>query len=390
MASKKRTRTAPKDADLPKLVEQLAGTSRARNMSRLRLRNLSFTQLLEFVVEACASSPELKDKADALIAEVAPLASTHQDAHILRETSTLSRERNVAVVKLGCIVDENSAWDPEGVDDLEQWSRRQAVYTLLLNTPGAMQALVGLLDLKKNSKKVVREAAWLLYNDYVRDSEDFKDELVDVGAVEKLVALLKSEDKNIAANAAGSLGNIMYVDPQDSSGGQDRVRKVCEAGALPALDGMLANGTHLTAVTVAMDNRVLITTGPQTASRELAVVALGALINAVNSGATIEWAMLKYFAGEPDEDGVSGSPPTQFPDLMAALRELSEEFRGEANTFAARFGGRASGFEALFGALSEAIEASAELLKDRHYKAIWEAAQAIYEATQAIFKARDA
>ena len=80
---------------MPQLVEQLAGTSRARNMSRLRLRNLSFTQLLEFVVEACASSPELKDKADALIAEVAPLASTHQDAHILRETSKLSLERKV-------------------------------------------------------------------------------------------------------------------------------------------------------------------------------------------------------------------------------------------------------------------------------------------------------
>ena len=135
-----------------------------------------------------------------------------------------------------------------------------------------------------------------------------------------------------------------------------------------------------------VDNMALINTEPQTA-----VMASQALINMVNSGVTIEWAMLKYFAGEPDEDGVSGSPPTQFPDLMTALRELSEEFRGEANTFAARFGGRASSASgALFGALTEAIEASAELLNDRHYKAIWEAAQAIYEAAQAIFKARDA
>ena len=375
MAPKKRKKTAPKDADLPKLVEQLAGTSRARNMSRLRLGNLSFTQLLEFAVRTCESYPELKDKADALIAEVAPLASTHQDAHILRETSKLSLERKVAVAKLGHFVYENSERE-------EQWSRRQAVYTLLLNTRGAMQALVGLLDLE-NDEEVVRWAAWLLHNDCVRDSEAIKDKLVNLGAVEALVELLESKDENIAAGAAGSLGNIIIIDPTDTSRGHTRVRKVCEAGALPALDRMLANGTHLTAVTVAVDesvdNMALINTEPQTA-----VMASQALINMVNSGVTIEWAMLKYFAGEPDEDGVSGSPPTQFPDLMTALRELSEEFRGEANTFAARFGGRASSASgALFGALTEAIEASAELLNDRHYKAI-------YEAAQAIFKARDA
>ena len=240
-----------------------------------------------------------------------------------------------------------------------------------------MQALVGLLDLE-NDEEVVRWAAWLLHNDCVRDSEAIKDKLVNLGAVEALVELLESKDENIAAGAAGSLGNIIIIDPSDSSRGHTRVRKVCEAGALPALDRMLANGTHLTAVTATVDNMVLINTEPQTA-----VMASQALINMVNSGVTIEWAMLKYFAGEPDEDGVSGSPPTQFPDLMTALRELSEEFRGEANTFAARFGGRASGFKALFGALTEAIEASAELLNDRHYKAI-------YEAAQAIFKARDA
>ena len=44
-------------------------------MSRLRLANLSYAQLLEIAVDACKSSPELKNKADALIAEVAPLPS---------------------------------------------------------------------------------------------------------------------------------------------------------------------------------------------------------------------------------------------------------------------------------------------------------------------------
>ena len=44
-------------------------------MSRLRLANLSYTQLLEIAVDACERSPELKHKADALIAEVAPLPS---------------------------------------------------------------------------------------------------------------------------------------------------------------------------------------------------------------------------------------------------------------------------------------------------------------------------
>eukprot|EP00964_Phaeocystis_antarctica_P065121 scaffold39234_cov76-Phaeocystis_antarctica.AAC.3 len=44
-------------------------------MSRSRLAKLSHAQLLEIAVDACESSPELKNKADALIAEVAPLPS---------------------------------------------------------------------------------------------------------------------------------------------------------------------------------------------------------------------------------------------------------------------------------------------------------------------------
>ena len=256
--AKKRTRTAPMDASLTKLVEQLA------------------------------SKP---------------------------------RERNVAVAKLQCFVEDNSAW--EGADSLEQRSRRQAVYTRLHSTPEAMQALVGLLDLEKNSKKVVYDAVWLLHNPCVDDSEEFKDELVKVGGVEALVKLLESKDENIAADAAGALGNIMFIDPTDSSRGQDRVREVFEAGALPALDRMLlANGSHT------------------------AAVASGALINMVNSGAPNEWVFLKYFAGVLELDGVRGSPPTQFPDLMAALSYLTEEFRCEVNTVAARFGGRPSGVDA--------------------------------------------
>eukprot|EP00964_Phaeocystis_antarctica_P090373 scaffold57810_cov66-Phaeocystis_antarctica.AAC.2 len=47
----------------------------SRLMSRLRLANLSYAQLFEFAVDACESSPELKHKADALIAKVAPLPS---------------------------------------------------------------------------------------------------------------------------------------------------------------------------------------------------------------------------------------------------------------------------------------------------------------------------
>ena len=47
----------------------------SRLMSRLRLANLSYAQLLDFAVDACESSPELNHKADALIAKVAPLPS---------------------------------------------------------------------------------------------------------------------------------------------------------------------------------------------------------------------------------------------------------------------------------------------------------------------------
>ena len=44
-------------------------------MSRSRLAKLSHAQLVELAAEACESSPELKNKADALIAQVAPLSA---------------------------------------------------------------------------------------------------------------------------------------------------------------------------------------------------------------------------------------------------------------------------------------------------------------------------
>ena len=44
-------------------------------MSRSRLAKLSHAQLVELAAEACEGSPELKNKADALIAQVAPLPS---------------------------------------------------------------------------------------------------------------------------------------------------------------------------------------------------------------------------------------------------------------------------------------------------------------------------
>ena len=40
-----------------------------------RLANLSYTQLLNIAVEGCEGSPKLKNKADALVAQVAPLPS---------------------------------------------------------------------------------------------------------------------------------------------------------------------------------------------------------------------------------------------------------------------------------------------------------------------------
>ena len=40
-----------------------------------RLANLSYTQLLNIAVEGCEGSPKLKNKADALVAQVASLPS---------------------------------------------------------------------------------------------------------------------------------------------------------------------------------------------------------------------------------------------------------------------------------------------------------------------------
>ena len=56
-----------------------SGMSRSRKsrprISRSRLAKLSHAQLVELAAEACEGSRELKNEADALIAEVAPLPS---------------------------------------------------------------------------------------------------------------------------------------------------------------------------------------------------------------------------------------------------------------------------------------------------------------------------
>jgi hypothetical protein len=56
------------------LARPAAVPSRLMSLSS-RLANLSYAQLLGIAVDACEGSPELKNKADALIAKVSPLPS---------------------------------------------------------------------------------------------------------------------------------------------------------------------------------------------------------------------------------------------------------------------------------------------------------------------------
>ena len=57
------------------LIAKVARTTSRSRVSRSRLARFSHAQLLEIAVEACEGSHELKNKADALIAQVAPLPS---------------------------------------------------------------------------------------------------------------------------------------------------------------------------------------------------------------------------------------------------------------------------------------------------------------------------
>ena len=57
------------------LIAKVARTTSRSRVSRSRLAKFSHAQLLEIAVEACEGSRELKNKADALIAQVAPLPS---------------------------------------------------------------------------------------------------------------------------------------------------------------------------------------------------------------------------------------------------------------------------------------------------------------------------
>ena len=165
----------------------------------------------------------------------------------------------------------------------------QLVANVLLSTDGAIQAFVQLLD-----SDAVDDAVALLHNESIALSEAFKDELVRVGAVGKLVALLESEEDAITCNAAGAIGLLVIVNEECRADGHLRVQQVYEAGAVPALHSILARG----------------------AASNVAKQAAVALANIVDSGNTsIEWAMLKWLEDQ--------SPPVDFPDLMDTLRETS-------------------------------------------------------------------
>ena len=63
-------------ATAPRATHHVHTSSISRSrMSRSRLAKLSHAQLVELAAEACEGSPEIKNKADALIAQVAPLPS---------------------------------------------------------------------------------------------------------------------------------------------------------------------------------------------------------------------------------------------------------------------------------------------------------------------------
>ena len=68
------------------LIAKVARTTSRSRVSRSRLAKFSHAQLLEIAVEACEGSRELKNKADALIAQVAPLPAWCVDISCCRQT----------------------------------------------------------------------------------------------------------------------------------------------------------------------------------------------------------------------------------------------------------------------------------------------------------------
>ena len=210
-------------------------------------------------------------------------------------------------------------------------SRRKAVYAQLYPF---LESLVALLDPEKNKKVVVQNAVALLHQgDCI--SEEFKDRLVELGAHTKLKALLPNKDKFIAADAAGSLAIITMLVPRPSEKwrGRERVRRVYEAGGLPALAHSLADGSHQGDVTYEVTNMVTnMGEGPSAACH-----ASIALKNMLLANAGISWSMLQWFAG---------SPPTQFPQLKDDLHHVSQRFAHFGQHFASLFGGQPTDVDA--------------------------------------------
>ena len=74
---------------------------------------------------------------------------------------------------------------------------------------------------------MVRDAAWLLHNDCIEASEVIKDELVKVGAVGKLVALLQSEDERMSPPMQLALSGTSYLSTQPTVPGARRASGAC-------------------------------------------------------------------------------------------------------------------------------------------------------------------
>ena len=323
MAPKKRPRPAA-GPDLPALMKKLL-TSRGRNVA--------VKELVRFVHDndnprewsRCQAVYKLllstQGALQALIGLLGSdctdctddaLALLHNDAIALSEAfkDELAREAQLLLKPAAAAIT---------ADKLRRiaYNHEQLVANVLLSTDGAIEALVGLLD---SDCTAVGDAAALLHNDTIALSEAFQGLLVRVGAVDKLVALLATEEDDIAQNAAGAIGLLVIVNDENDdfrADGHLRVLEVYEADAVPALHSMLARG----------------------AASCVAQQAAATLKNILRGGNTsVEWAMLKWLENKP--------PPVDFPILMDALREMSQSFVDGAHPWVLRYGGRSSGVDA--------------------------------------------
>ena len=321
MAPKKRPRPAA-GPDLPALMKKLL-TSRGRNVA--------VKELVRFVHDndnprewsRCQAVYDLllstQGALQALIGLLGSgcaddaLALLHNDAIALSEAfkDELAREAQLLLKPAAAAI---------AADKLRRiaYNHEQLVANVLLSTDGAIEALVRLLDSDRTD--AVGDAAALLHNDTIALSEAFQELLVRVGAVDKLVALLATEEDDIAQNAAGAIGLLVIVNDENDdfrADGHLRVLEVYEADAVPALHSMLARG----------------------AASCVAQQAAATLKNILRGGNTsVEWAMLKWLENKP--------PPVDFPILMDALREMSQSFVDGARPWVLRYGGRSSGVDA--------------------------------------------